>query len=89
MNRLKRYSGIIWILLGPAALLLLVKGVTSLLSNANKVITLATGETARAAAVAARNNLLLQWGILITIFVPIIIGLVIFGRYALRGEYDK
>lgn len=29
------------------------------------------------------------WVIIITIFTPIAIGLMIFGYYALKGEYDK
>ena len=29
-----------------------------------------------------------QWGVFIVIFIPIAIGLVIFGYYAAKGEYD-
>jgi len=31
----------------------------------------------------------IQWGIFVVIFLPIAIGLLIFGFYALRGEYDE
>lgn len=31
----------------------------------------------------------IQWGVFIVIFIPIAIGLVIFGYYALKGEYDN
>ena len=31
----------------------------------------------------------IPWVIIITIFTPIAIGLMIFGYYALKGEYDK
>jgi purine-cytosine permease-like protein len=31
----------------------------------------------------------IQWGIFIGIFIPIVIGLMIFGYYALRGEYGS
>jgi len=31
----------------------------------------------------------IQWGIFIIIFIPIAIGLMIFGYYALQGEYDS
>jgi purine-cytosine permease-like protein len=31
----------------------------------------------------------IPWIIIITIFTPIAIGLMIFGYYALKGEYDK
>lgn len=31
----------------------------------------------------------IQWGIFIIIFIPIAIGIMIFGYYALKGEYDQ
>ena len=31
----------------------------------------------------------IQWGVFIGIFVPIAIGFVIFGYYAVKGEYDN
>lgn len=31
----------------------------------------------------------IQWGIFIFVFVPISIGLMIFGYYAMKGEYDR
>ena len=30
----------------------------------------------------------IQWGVFVVVFIPIAIGLVIFGWYALQGEYD-
>lgn len=30
----------------------------------------------------------IQWGVFIGVFIPIAIGFVIFGYYALKGEYD-
>ncbi len=30
----------------------------------------------------------IQWGVFITIFVPIAVGLVLFGWFAFKGEYD-
>jgi len=39
----------------------------------------------------ARNPLpgtKVQWGTFIVIFIPIAVGLVLFGYYALKGEYD-
>ncbi|HEY8398180.1 MAG TPA: hypothetical protein VIK80_09580 [Flavihumibacter sp.] len=30
----------------------------------------------------------IQWGVFVVIFIPIAIGLAIFGYYALKGEYD-
>jgi hypothetical protein len=44
-----------------------------------------------AAREIARNNIpdtWVQWGVFIFIFTPIGIGLVLFGWYALKGEYD-
>jgi hypothetical protein len=31
----------------------------------------------------------IQWGVFIGIFIPIAVGLIIFGYYALKGEYDR
>ena len=31
----------------------------------------------------------IQWIVFVVIFIPIAIGLMIFGWYALKGEYDK
>ena len=31
----------------------------------------------------------IQWMVFIIIFIPAIIGLIIFGYYALKGEYDE
>lgn len=35
------------------------------------------------------QDVYLPWVIIITIFTPIAVGLMIFGYYALRGEYDS
>jgi len=29
-----------------------------------------------------------QWGVFVVVFIPIAIGIVIFGYYAIKGEYD-
>ena len=45
-----------------------------------------------AAAEIAKKPVLdtrIQWGVFIVIFIPIAIGLVLFGYYALRGEYEN
>jgi predicted Na+-dependent transporter len=70
MNYIKRYSGILWMLLGPVAIYYLIQ---------------------TAAAEIARKPLLdtkIQWGVFVVVFIPIAIGMVIFGYYALKGEYD-
>jgi hypothetical protein len=30
----------------------------------------------------------IQWGVFVVVFIPIAIGLMIFGYYAIKGEYD-
>ncbi|MEN9686256.1 MAG: hypothetical protein RLZZ28_2042 [Bacteroidota bacterium] len=30
----------------------------------------------------------IQWGVFVVVFIPIAMGMVIFGWYALKGEYD-
>ena len=70
MNQLKRYAGIIWILLGPVAMYYLIKTAAS--------------------EIAARPvvDTIIQWGVFVVVFLPIAAGLMIFGYYALQGEYD-
>lgn len=70
MNTLKKWLGMIWILLGPIAIFYLIK---------------------TAAAEIAKNpgtNTIIQWSVFVIIFIPIAIGIMIFGYYALKGEYD-
>jgi len=45
-----------------------------------------------AAAEIARKPVLdtrIEWTVFIVVFIPIAIGLVLFGYYALRGEYEE
>jgi hypothetical protein len=44
----------------------------------------AAGEIARKPVIDTK----IQWGVFIIVFIPIAIGLMIFGFYALKGEYD-
>jgi hypothetical protein len=75
MNALKRMLGIVWIVLGPVIILFLV------LQAIEKIAAAAEG--------IARTNTTLQWSIIIIIFIPICAGLMIFGYYGLKGEYDR
>ena len=75
MKALKKTLGIIWILLGPVAMIFMAWQ--------------AYDKVSKAEAGVAQTNTALQWGIILLIFIPIAIGLVIFGKYALAGEYDK
>ncbi|TKC02119.1 DUF6814 family protein [Pedobacter cryotolerans] len=75
MNELKKYLGIVWIALGPLAMVFMAWQAWDKISIAKPGID--------------TTNTALQWGIILLIFIPIAIGLVIFGKYALAGEYDK
>ena len=72
MNAVKRYLGIIWLLLAPAVIYFLVDRAIVHIDPAGK---------------KDINNPVI-WIIIIGIFTPIAIGLTIFGWYAFRGEYD-
>ncbi len=70
-NAIKKYLGIVWLLLGPASLYYLI--VTALHEMEKKPLI----------------DTKIQWGVFIGVFIPIAIGLMIFGWYALQGEYEK
>ena len=73
MSALKRYFGLIFLLIAPFVIYELVSGALENIDRAGK---------------KDINNPII-WIIIITIFTPIAIGLVIFGWYAFRGEYDE
>lgn len=75
MNKLKKTLGIFWMLLGPASIIFLFMQ--------------AFEKVGLAAAGVEKTNTALQWGIILFIFIPISAGLVVFGYYALKGEYDQ
>lgn len=75
MNALKKTLGIVWIILGPASVIFMFIQAWDKVSKSPPGID--------------QTNTALQWGIILLIFIPIAIGLVIFGRYALSGEYAK
>jgi purine-cytosine permease-like protein len=70
MNQLKRFAGIVWILLGPLAIFYLVKT--------------AGAEIAKKPVIDTK----IQWIVFVVVFIPIAIGIIIFGYYALQGDYD-
>ncbi len=74
MKALRRIMGIVWILLAPTSLVLMV------MQMIEKIGLAASG--------IDRLNTSLQWGIILFIFIPVAIGLLIFGIYSVRGEYD-
>jgi len=75
MNGLKKALGIFWILLGPVSIIFMF------MQALEKIGLAAEG--------VEKTNTALQWGIILFIFIPISAGLVIFGYYAMKGEYDK
>lgn len=72
MNSIKKYLGIIWLILAPVIFYFLVSGAIENIDTGGK---------------KDINNPVI-WIIIISIFTPIAIGLMIFGWYALKGEYD-
>ncbi len=72
MNAFKRYLGIILLILAPLVIYALIDGAIANIDPAGK---------------KDINNPVI-WVIIIAIFTPIAIGLMIFGWYAFRGEYD-
>jgi hypothetical protein len=70
MNTIKKWLGLIWILLGPAAIYYL--------------LTTAASEIEKKPMI----NTKIQWGVFVVVFIPIAFGMMIFGYYALKGEYD-
>jgi ABC-type polysaccharide/polyol phosphate export permease len=73
MNALKKYLGIVWMILAPVIVAFLLWQ--------------ASDKMAKASA-AAKANVTLQWVIILIIFFPICIGLFIFGYYAFKGYYE-
>jgi hypothetical protein len=49
------------------------------------LITTGASEMAKKPGIDTR----IQWGVFIGIFIPIAVGFVLFGYYALKGEYDN
>ena len=88
MNTIRRLFGIAWLLMAPATLYLIVVNALEAFTRADKVVAAAATLAAKASAQAAKTNAVLQWGIIVAIFIPIAVGLVIFGKYALAGEYN-
>jgi len=73
MNAIKKYLGIIWMLLSPAIIIFLFWQAADKIGMATE---------------ATKANITLQWSIILIIFFPICIGLMIFGYYAVKGYYE-
>ena len=74
MNTLKKLLGYIWMVLSPAIILFLLYEAFVKIGTATE---------------AAKANTILQWVIILLIFLPISIGFFIFGKYAAQNEYDQ
>ena len=72
MNIIKRYLGILWMLIAPLAIFFLVKSAMANINSAHQ------GDISNP----------IPWIIIIAVFAPIAAGLFIFGLYCFRGEYD-
>ncbi|SMC75345.1 DUF6814 family protein [Pedobacter nyackensis] len=75
MNALKKALGLVWIVLGPASIIFMFMQAFEKIGLAEEGV--------------HKTNTALQWGIILFIFIPISAGLVIFGYYAWKGEYDN
>ncbi len=73
MNAIKRLLGILWILIAPATVGFLFWQAADKIGKASE---------------ATKSNITLQWVIILIIFIPICIGLLIFGYYSFKGYYD-
>ena len=73
MNTLKKLLGVVWMLLAPAIICFLVY-------QANLKI--------MAASESTKANVILQWAIILIIFIPICIGFFLFGKSAATNEYE-
>lgn len=74
MNTIKRILGYLWLILAPVIMIFM--------------FTQAYAKVSAAAEGIMKTNTLLQWSIILIIFLPVSAGLAIFGYYAIKGEYD-
>ena len=74
MNTLKKLLGYVWMVLSPAIILFLLYEAFVKIGAATE---------------AVKANTILQWVIILLIFLPISIGFFIFGKYASQNEYEQ
>ena len=73
MNQLKKIMGVLWMILAPVVIYFLIMGAVHNIDSAGM----------------KDINKPIPWIIIIAIFTPIAVGLMIFGFYSLKGEYDR
>lgn len=88
MKSLKRNLGYVWMGLGPAVMVFMLWQAMDKISMARQQVNLVAAGTAKDAASSIVTNTILQWSIIIAIFLPIALGMIIFGKYAKEGAYD-
>ena len=74
MNAIKKIVGVLMIFLAPLLVIFM--------------FVQANDKIGKAAEGIAKTNTLLQWTIILIIFIPICVGLSIFGYYGMKGEYN-
>jgi hypothetical protein len=74
MNAIKKLVGALLIVLAPVLVIFMFMQASEKIGKATEGI--------------AKTNTLLQWSIILIIFIPICAGLAIFGLYGVKGEYD-
>jgi hypothetical protein len=72
MNAIKKFSGIVWIVLAFAAIWFLFSRAGAELSAAN-----------------VKPDKKIFWYSILPVYTPLMLGLALFGYYALKGEYDR
>lgn len=87
MNLLKKYLGIVWLCAGPTIIIIMILQAIDKVGAASAKAIAITNDLKKAAALGEVNNTILQWSIIILVFIPIAIGLMIFGKYSFTGEY--
>lgn len=75
MNEVKKYAGLIWIVLGPLMVVFMAWQAIEKIAIATEGI--------------VKTNTILQWSIILLIFIPICAGLSLFGWYAWKNEFKE
>jgi hypothetical protein len=88
MNQLKRALGYVLMLVGPVVMIFMFWQAADKIGLAQAQVAAAAGEAAKDLARSTAINTILQWCIIIAVFLPIACGMVIFAKYAIKGEYD-
>lgn len=73
MNTIKQYLGLVWMALSPIVIAIM------LWQAAHKI---------SVSHAAVKTNVALQWGIILLVFIPICLGLFLFGKYCWTKEYN-